>query len=365
MPWIPFFSNCRGYDSKIVLYDIFEYHKNCSLPVYEDIQIVNPIPSSGLNPISDKCTLEIQCRYDEPLNSSTSDSVRWYQIEKEEDLFYISRAPVTATKLNEVDDSGIVPQTIFNSDLNSGTDNLLPATFYPDITAVGQGLVPSVVTINFYYYQETKDVKLMSQVSVFLSNYTSYTEEMRQLYTLVVNYEALSYFSLINTFQFSLPIYILLFSSVSFILMLSLISFWLLNLNFSKIRKAPYLRFKHMAKVIFVPPAKGTVLASVPALIIAGLLKFWQGKEVFYETNTNWSFLDEDLSPEEKIQNASGRLGLFFVIIGSKFALHRVVVFMLYGSYNIISLPSTEEEEDIIGDREQDKRKQCEIEAED
>jgi len=357
MPWIPYFSNCEGYDSKLILYDIFEYNANCSLPTYDDIQIVNPIPSSGLNPVSDSCKLQIQCRYDEPLNSSTSVSTRWYEIDSEHVLFYITRNPIDAQKLNEQDDSGLVNQTIFIQDLNSGTDNLLPATFYPDLTMLGLGMIPSVVTVNFLYYQSSKDVKQMSQVSIYLSNYTTYTTEMDQKYTLIINYEALSYFSLINTFQFSLPIYILLFSSVSLILVLSLISFWLLNLNFSKIRKAPYLRFKHMAKVIFFPPAKGTILASVPALIIAGLLKFWQGKEVFIELNTNWSFLGDSLSTEEKIANQSGRLGLFFVIIG--------IIFMLYGSYNIISLPSEEEEENIISDRQQDKRRQCEIEAED
>lgn len=26
MPWLPFFSNCEGYDSRIVLYDLLEYN---------------------------------------------------------------------------------------------------------------------------------------------------------------------------------------------------------------------------------------------------------------------------------------------------------------------------------------------------
>eukprot|EP00349_Pseudokeronopsis_sp_Brazil_P005318 CAMPEP_0202974366 /NCGR_PEP_ID=MMETSP1396-20130829/59797_1 /ASSEMBLY_ACC=CAM_ASM_000872 /TAXON_ID= /ORGANISM="Pseudokeronopsis sp., Strain Brazil" /LENGTH=214 /DNA_ID=CAMNT_0049708053 /DNA_START=394 /DNA_END=1035 /DNA_ORIENTATION=+ len=197
----------------------------------------------------------------------------------------------------------------------------------------------------------------MSQVHVYLSNYTNFTNIVDQQYTLRVKYEALSYFSLINTFQFSLPIYILLFSSVSLILILSLVIFWLLNLNFSKIRKAPYLRFRHMAQVIFIPPAKGTVIASVPVLIISGMLKYWQSKEFFSDLNTNWSFLGEDLSPDEQTANASGRLGLIFVIIG--------IIFLIYGSANMITKPSEEEEEHILEDRQSSKRKQCEVAAED
>lgn len=53
MPWLPFFSNCEGYDSHIVLYDIIEYNENCVLPKYEEIKVVNPIPSTGLDPTSD------------------------------------------------------------------------------------------------------------------------------------------------------------------------------------------------------------------------------------------------------------------------------------------------------------------------
>lgn len=57
MSWIPFFSNCDGYDSRIILYDSFEYNPNCSLPSYDEIRIVNPIPSNGLNPVADRCNL--------------------------------------------------------------------------------------------------------------------------------------------------------------------------------------------------------------------------------------------------------------------------------------------------------------------
>ena len=55
MPWIPFFSNCDGFDSHIILYEAFEYHPNCTLPLTYDIEIVNPIPSRGLDPVADSC----------------------------------------------------------------------------------------------------------------------------------------------------------------------------------------------------------------------------------------------------------------------------------------------------------------------
>jgi len=29
MPWLPYFSNCEGYDTRMVLYDLLEYNDQC------------------------------------------------------------------------------------------------------------------------------------------------------------------------------------------------------------------------------------------------------------------------------------------------------------------------------------------------
>jgi hypothetical protein len=64
-------------------------------------------------------------------------------------MFYITRSPITPEEYNSKDDTGPTPQTAFIRDINSGTDNILPATFFPEIGATG---VPRVVTVNFFYY---------------------------------------------------------------------------------------------------------------------------------------------------------------------------------------------------------------------
>lgn len=67
---------------------------------------------------------------------------------------------------------------------------------------------------------------------------------------------------------------------VSLILVITIIVFWLINLQFAKIKRPPSLRFKHMAKVVFLPPAYGNLLAAIPVMIVAGCLKFWQGSTI-------------------------------------------------------------------------------------
>ena len=74
MPWIPYFTNCEGYDSRLIVYDVVEYNPGCILPSYDQIQIVNPIPSTGVNPVSDQCNLNLRCIYDEPLQQTVTNS---------------------------------------------------------------------------------------------------------------------------------------------------------------------------------------------------------------------------------------------------------------------------------------------------
>jgi hypothetical protein len=95
MPWIPFFSNCDGSDTRIIPYDIFEYNINtdesyCTLPKFEDIRVVNPIPTSGLEPIADRCTLKLKCRFDEDLSYLRSNTLRWFEILEPKSLFFMT-----------------------------------------------------------------------------------------------------------------------------------------------------------------------------------------------------------------------------------------------------------------------------------
>jgi succinate-acetate transporter protein len=59
---------------------------------------------------------------------------------------------------------------------------------------------------------------------------------------------------------------------------LLLVAFWLLTFALCpcllRFKRALALRFTHMTRVLFRQPAIGTMMANVPALITAGLLKY-------------------------------------------------------------------------------------------
>jgi len=181
MPWIPFFSNCEGYDSHMVLYDVFERGGRCDLPAYESIRVVNPVPTDGLEPIADKCAPtaeypEMKCRFDEPLNEPASGSTRWYALAEERDLFYVTRDPIDIEQFKAVSDESDNAETAYVRAIEDGSDELVPATFHPELGRKsedkdGHPIVPTLVEVDFLYYQKTRDIKLMAQVSVYLREY--------------------------------------------------------------------------------------------------------------------------------------------------------------------------------------------------
>mmetsp|Transcript_135 Transcript_135/g.113 ORF Transcript_135/g.113 Transcript_135/m.113 type:complete len:143 (-) Transcript_135:2285-2713(-) len=123
-------------------------------------------------------------------------------------------------------------------------------------------------------------------------------------------------------------------------LILGVIVFWLLNLQFSPFKRPPALRFLHLARVTFVPPATGAFLASVPAIIVAILLTGFQKAQLFSTVTAMWTEFGGEPTDTQKIEFARGRLGMVLTVTS--------IVFLLHGAENIITQPTEEEEEEII-----------------
>lgn len=183
----------------------------------------------------------------------------------------------------------------------------------------------------------------MSKVEIHLKAYEPFVPGAGKdpVYRLRLRYEALSYFALINSFRFSMPIYSLLFILVSTALVLAVVAFWLINLQFAAFKRPPALRFSHLARVTFVPPMQGALVAAVPALIVAGAFLTIQNGQLFSDIPGSWidfGMGGEDVSDTKAIQNSRGRLGLMFIVAG--------LIFLDLGADKIVPKPTLEEAEE-------------------
>ena len=148
-------------------YDLLEYSGQCELPPYDGLNIVSPIPAYGLEPVADKCQFTIPCRYDEALTYKRSQTTRWYALQEETRMFYITREPVPIENFHKEEDSDRA-QTFYNTLLEDGSDDLIPVPFVP---AQLEG-IPRTAEIDVLYYQQSVDVKVIQSMTVYLKDYT-------------------------------------------------------------------------------------------------------------------------------------------------------------------------------------------------
>lgn len=103
----------------------------------------------------------------------------------------------------------------------------------------------------------------------------------------------------------------------------------------------------HLARVTFLPPAAGSLLASVPALVVAGCLQLLQIADLSAEISARWTDFGSEVSSAARIDQVRGRLGLAFVVVS--------VIFLQHGGECIITQPTEEEEAEIL-ERRKDRK---------
>lgn len=89
LPYLPFFSNCDGYDSHISLSRLLEEHPDC-----QQVDLDKTVPTKeyafwSKSPISDACLgVLLHCTYEEKV-SEARDQLRWFEASPKSKLFYI------------------------------------------------------------------------------------------------------------------------------------------------------------------------------------------------------------------------------------------------------------------------------------
>jgi len=117
MPYFPFFSNCRGYDSHISIAKFLETHPDCN---NENVRYGEVVPTEkypeGTNMLnwisrSDRCRYDfegrtgdgslnrrgaiLECEFEEDVQLA-SGNARWFEAPAESELFYLTRFPFVA-----------------------------------------------------------------------------------------------------------------------------------------------------------------------------------------------------------------------------------------------------------------------------
>jgi hypothetical protein len=289
MPWIPYLSNCEGNDNRIILYDILENNNGCIFPT--TMNIVQGFPLNGLNPISDVCYINLKCRYDELLYNNIGKFKRWFSITSPETLFYVTKNPIDIINATNFE------QDYVTSHIENEDQEFIPVQFTPhNITT---NCLPSDVIISINYYQVDEYKKQIVSFDFDLYNYTNCVNTTNYnntavYYNTIISFQPLGYLDLVDNFQFSVTVYIVLFSCVAIICFVFVLMIWGLNYLISLVKKRPNLQVKTLLYTLYLPFIKASYISLIPFLLICGYIYILKYGSIFTKYSLRWDFVLDD-----------------------------------------------------------------------
>jgi hypothetical protein len=336
MPWLPFFSNCDGYDSHINFMRLIETHPDCitTHEPYQDTQyVVQMIGEEGFQftaPKADKCVnplvddypeidvvtqyvagIEMRCGYEEELESPGS-APRWFELASQEVAFFITKYPVLPEFFETNWEVERTPTTDprwgrgYSLWQQKDSEKVLPVIvdqiFFSDI-----GVVPRRVKFYVEYFQESpgekrlvkaalqffdlcyskaadqSQIQILEKKGVFLDSYDgvrpcNYTWDGHlndTEYTLEFTFKPAEWVDLLNYFELRGEVYMVFYTIIGVLSVLLAMTTWILNRLLTRLRHPPPFHAQTLLAVISEAPMIGVTLAMIPVASICFLVFIW------------------------------------------------------------------------------------------
>ena len=322
LPYLPYFSNWKGYGQYIPIWAVTEVHSGCDLVSVEDTVFMHEY-SFRQKPKADKWEdILIQWVYDEVWSDDQQSLKRWFEVGPEESLFDFSVTPISAGQVLEKE---------------FGENEVL--TVAPEEASGDLNTAPRDIGLGVFYYQYSKNDKLLITVEIEFGGMKTLTDDEKNgnidiAYNLTFNYAALSHTQLTIAFAFKWHFYLVLYLIIG-ILSIIIVTIFLLYHRLVARGKGIKFKFFSNLKLIIPPAAYGITLAHFPLIVINLFIAILMvGKVLTYKTelfpwdsSTNekdcpfslFDFIKDDpnaVSIDYKLLR-SGRAGLAFCIVGA------------------------------------------------
>lgn len=320
LPYLPFVSNCNGFDSFMTLWALMESH-TCSLPPpadfeadaiierlivadnrytpdwwrrsfnslpdQDEIKIVRPesildelwdlanyppdvIKSQPFahqrrpffEPLADQCYHEVVCHYEEDLPKQGV-TMRWMEAKGGTHLFYIYEMAINYEKFR-------MGAEFMKAQWEVSEDSLIPVVVnreaageeFPEGVDCSYGCFPREVTLLLQYYQINVREKKLIRAEMIYSSFDFNSNDTS--YQFNFELEPLSYFYLIKYFAIEPGVYIALFTLIGIFCVFVTLAVYVLNKCFCKSNS--YFRMVPYMKVSIPPILNGFALGVAPTL---------------------------------------------------------------------------------------------------
>eukprot|EP00940_MAST-03C_sp_MAST-3C-sp2_P002705 g2705.t1 len=313
LPYIPFFSNCHGYDSYIPISTLWESDM-CELPHpsededesgdtvvpfprdwwrrqypplldYDDVVRMDPyaifsmiaaLEAPPAVPVADWCTFDIKCAYEENVGQNEL-KPRWFEADNDDELFSMFAFPVTLDEYMEGKD-----HMEYLMNVKYSEDYMIPvivdrtAAEDPEKTpflCVPEGLCfPRTVTFEVMYFQVDEKQKRIITATLIFEDFDK--DVSRNDYTLSVVLQPMNWVELLIQFAFETDIYLYMFVTIGMLTVMVTVILWAIARLVTRLANPPPFRFFQYMRLIAPPALNGFVLASLPIIVVQLLIQF-------------------------------------------------------------------------------------------
>ena len=261
--YLPYFSNCRGYDSYINLHVVLQDNASCTL--VDPSQVVSVGNFDFLaSPNSDSCAMQTACLFEEDMSEVTP-FPRWFDKSADQNtMFYIAQSPFDASQWDSLPIRTYADlANYYASELDQ--DTLVAIIVNRDQNADADAF-PRIVALAIEYQQTDANTKKIITGSVTLSNFS--TDLSDASYTLSITFTPLTYFGLVNNFVFNETIFTIIYLIIGAISVAAVGIMWLLHRITTRLHFPPSFRLTSYMAIMFPHTIMAFVLwAGFPFLV--------------------------------------------------------------------------------------------------
>eukprot|EP00435_Cladocopium_sp_Y103_P014104 s1122_g3.t1 len=325
MPWLPFFSNCVGFDSYIILWDLFEspgeLRDGCEMVPRDEVKIVPPLIvdfdtlEPRFDPVADSCELITKCHFEEYIVPDSYGSTLWWELPEETVLFYITTQPISYEDF-KIGDPFFAPMV--GTELLTGVNLAMDDRSDPDGGPNAPSLrIPRRVIFEMAYFQESQDKKKLVSADMLLQSFDN--DDTDTVYYLMLAFEALGWQDLMNEFQLPYHVYGILYCLIGLGAVGATLVAWAgIRLKVRKANQPPF-RLLECYEFMFWWPVQGVTFATLPVVFACGFIKLLLAPEFNFTgaipcTYGELASAQTDEGESERCRQ--GRTGTCFLLAG-------------------------------------------------
>jgi len=355
LPYLPFFSNCDGYDSHVDISTLTENHPDCTyLPSSQTKAVKGILFEFQLFPKGDTCNdisfmpgyagvsanpgLPLYCTYEENIFVSAA-STRWFEAPPGTVLFHLTKNAIS-NKDFLGGDGEFWGRNPFTSSVIASDTDAVPVKVSSGGLLWKTTMVPRSVNLTVGYFQKSPTIKKIMRASITFGNYCTTSDNPSLIssmlsmgvpkcspldfsYTLLFYWTPLWWIDLLNCFAFDFPAYLLVYVGISLGIVAVGVFFYVFHYVTLRISVKPKFRLTSLASVILPAPVVGVLLSTVINILVFMILMFiWvisasanpvDNPGMFEGISGDWDILASTLSLENVNKFRLGRLSVAFL----------------------------------------------------